>query len=93
MAGFFVSDLCTRFSDVYKNAICDDFPLPCFGRCGITNQRRRTELAGDGEMEMLLVDNVKTMTVEALKVLATEVEAGGMAYWIIWDEIDYRAAA
>lgn len=40
----------------------------------------------------MLVDQVKTMTVEALKVLANEVEAGGMAYWIIWDEIDYRAA-
>lgn len=42
---------------------------------------------------MLLVDNVKTMTIEALKELVARVEVGGQAYWIIWDEIDYRAAA
>lgn len=42
---------------------------------------------------MLLVDNVKTMTLEALKELVARVETGGMAYWIIWDEIDYRAGA
>lgn len=69
------------------------FLLLCFAGRGITNQRRRTGRAGDGEIEMLLVDNVKTMTLEALKELVARVEVGGQAYWIIWDEIDYRAAA
>jgi hypothetical protein len=40
----------------------------------------------------MLVDFVKTATDKELADMAATVEAGGMAYWIIWEEIDYRKA-
>jgi hypothetical protein len=42
---------------------------------------------------MLLVDLVKTVSLEELARMASNAEAGSQAYWIIWDEIDERKAA
>ncbi|WP_284150805.1 hypothetical protein [Brevundimonas albigilva] len=38
----------------------------------------------------MLVDFVKTATDQELADLVATVEVGGMAYWILWEEIDYR---